>query len=194
MENYCGPACRICGVPLVSAYADRCRKCIEDPPAYSRAASFGIYEKTLAAAIHHFKFLGVRRLAKPLAELMLVHELSDIQAIVPVPLTRLGLKSRGFNQSLLLAYYISRRRKIPLERNALKKTHETLPQIGLSAKERAANVKKAFTCTGRVKNLNILLIDDVMTTGSTVNACAAELITAGAKSVEVLTLARAGLI
>jgi len=76
--------------------------------------------------------------------------------------------------------------------DVLIKILDTPSQVGLSAKERAANVKKAFACTGRVSGMNVLLIDDVMTTGATVNSCSRQLLRAGAESVHVLTLARAG--
>ncbi|MDP2156904.1 MAG: phosphoribosyltransferase family protein, partial [Nitrospirota bacterium] len=105
-----------------------------------------------------------------------------------------GLKNRGFNQALLLARHLSDEKKIPLLMNVLRKIVETPPQVGLSAKERAVNVKKAFACRGTVAGINVLLVDDVMTTGATVNACAKQLLKAGAKSISVLTLARAGII
>jgi ComF family protein len=192
LERYTGPSCSRCGVPLVSTHADRCRNCIEVPPAFSKAVSFGHYEGTLASAIHHFKFLGIRRLSKPLAELLLFFGAEGIDAVIPVPLSPGGLKNRGFNQALLLAHHLSGKKNLPLLMDVLRKIVDTPPQVGLSAKERAANVRKAFACSGNVSGMNILLIDDVMTTGATVNACAKQLLRAGAKSVQVLTLARAG--
>ncbi len=189
---YRGPSCCSCGVPLASAHADRCGPCRESPPAFSRAVSFGKYEGTLAAAIHHFKFLGLRRLAAPLAELLASVPTDDCDAIIPVPLSIGSLRIRGFNQALLLAHHLSKLRGIPLMMDLLIKILETPPQVGLSAQERAANVKKAFACTGRAGGLNVILLDDVMTTGATVNACAKQLLRAGARNVQVLTLARAG--
>jgi len=111
-----------------------------------------------------------------------------------VPLSPGSLKSRGFNQSLLLSRHLAGEKKIPLLIDVLRKVAETPPQVGLSAKERAVNVKKAFACRGMVAGINVLLVDDVMTTGATVNACSRQLLRAGAKSVSVLTLARAGMI
>ncbi len=192
--QYTGPSCRICGVHLVSLHVDRCQHCLEDPPAFTKAISFTHYEGLIASAIHHFKFLGIRRLSKPLSLFLLFHDTEGIDAIIPVPLSQSGLKSRGFNQALLLSRHLSKEKKIPLLMDVLRKIVETSPQVGLSAKERAANVKKAFACRGNVAGLNVLLIDDVMTTGATVNACSRQLLKAGAKSVSVLTLARAGLI
>ena len=192
--QYTGPACRICGVHLVSVHADRCQHCLEDPPAFTKAHSFAHYEGLIASAIHHFKFLGIRRLSRPLAEFLLFHDTEGIDAVVPVPLSPSSLKTRGFNQALLLSRHLSEEKKIPLLMDALKKIVDTPPQVGLSAKERAANVKKAFACTDKVAGMNVLLIDDVMTTGATVNSCSRQLLKAGAKSVSVLTLARAGII
>ena len=99
-----------------------------------------------------------------------------------------------FNQALLLADALSRRKRLPLIIDVLRKVVDTPPQVGLSAKERAANVKNAFVCTGKVSGMSLLLIDDVMTTGATVDACAKQLLRSGAQSVNVLTLARASLL
>lgn len=194
IKQYTGPACRICGAHLVSVYADCCQPCLEDPPAFAAARSFTHYGGIIASAIHHFKFLGIRRLSRPLSEFLFFHDTEGIDAVVPVPLSSSGLKSRGFNQALLLSRHLSGEKKIPLLMDVLKKVVETPPQVGLSAKERTINVKKTFACTGKVTGMNVLLIDDVMTTGATVNACSKQLLTAGAKSVSVLTLARAGMI
>lgn len=194
IAQYTGPSCRICGVHLVSIYADRCQHCLSDPPPFVTAHSFTHYEGILASAIHHFKFLGIRQLSRPLAEFLLFYCTESKDAVVPVPLSPGSLKNRGFNQALLLSRHLSQEKKIPLVMDALRKIVDTPPQVGLSAKERASNVKKAFVCTGEVKGMNILLVDDVMTTGATVNACSRQLLRAGAKSVSVLTLARAGMI
>jgi len=135
----------------------------------------------------------MRRLSGPLAGLLLFYDTTGIDAVIPVPLSPGALKDRGFNQSLLVAHELSKRKKIPLLIDALRKVADTRPQVGLSAKERAANVKKAFFCNRKLAgSMNILLIDDVMTTGATVNACSRELLRSGAGSVSVLTLARAG--
>lgn len=136
--------------------------------------------------------MGIRRLSGPLSEFLLFHNAEGIDAVVPVPLSPRSLKDRGFNQSLLLSRHLSKKKKIPLLMDVLIKILDTPSQVGLSAQERAANVKKAFACTDRLTGMNVLLIDDVMTTGATVNACSKQLLRAGATSVSVLTLARAG--
>lgn len=194
MKHYAGPSCSICGIPLVSTWSDRCRSCLKNPPVFSRASSFGLYDTTLASVVHHYKFLGIRRLAKPLANLLMFYDTAGIDAFISVPLSPRGLKDRGFNQALLLAAALSREKRLPLIIDVLRKVADTPPQVGLSAKERAANVNKAFACTGKVSGMNILLVDDVMTTGATVNACAQQLLRSGARSINVLTLARASLL
>jgi ComF family protein len=161
------------------------------PPLFSKASSFGIYEGILAEAINRFKFQGIKRLAGPLGALLPDLDASGIDAVVPVPLSVTGLRNRGFNQSLLLAKAFSDRKKIPLVMDGLLKCRETGPQIGLSAKERAKNLRGAFSSPGRFDGMRVLLVDDVMTTGSTANECAKQLLNAGADDVSVLTLARA---
>lgn len=154
--------------------------------------SYGLYEGVLADAIHHFKFHGVRRLHRPLGGLLLTLEVSDSDVIVPVPLSLGGLRARGFNQSLLLARHVSVKTGMSLVIDGLVKVRETPPQVGLSARERTANLRGAFRVERDFRELKVVLVDDVMTTGATVAACASQLRKAGAAGVTVITLARAG--
>lgn len=164
---------------------------MKNPPAFAAVKSFGLFEGTLATAIHLFKFQRLRRLHRPLGELLFCFDLSGTDAIIPVPLTISGLRERGFNQSLLIAKAVSFRAKIPLIMDGLVKRTDTVPQIGLSRNERKANLKGAFSAERRFAGMKLLLTDDVMTTGSTANECSKELLKAGASEVTVLTLARA---
>lgn len=164
---------------------------MKNRPFFTRASSFGCYEGVLAEAINLFKFLGVRRLSSPLGRLLLACDMTDIDAIIPVPLSIKSLRKRGFNQSSLLAKVVSDNTGIPLFMNVLAKKRETLPQIGLSAKERISNIKGAFRAEKNLHGMKVLLIDDVMTTTATVNECSKELLKGRAKDVTVLTLARA---
>jgi ComF family protein len=143
-------------------------------------------------AINIYKFHGLRRLHTPLGKLLLEIDITAMDAIIPVPLGIKGLRERGFNQSLLLAKVISENAKIPLVMDGLMKIRETHPQVGLSAKERARNLKGAFIAKRDFRGKKLLLVDDVMTTGTTANECAKELFKAGAEDVAALTLARAG--
>lgn len=191
IRKYSGPSCKICGLPFISEYAEVCGECLKKAPLFTRAESFGLYENVLAMAINIYKFHGIKRLYKPLGKLLLDLDVTAKDAVIPVPLGIKGLRERGFNQSLLLAKVISENAKIPLVIDGLMKIRETHPQVGLSAKERAKNLKGAFSPTRDFHKMKLLLVDDVMTTGATANECAKQLLKAGAEDVAVLTLARA---
>jgi len=156
--------------------------------------NYGIYSNALAEAINLMKFSGLRRFANPLGKLLLNLEMPECDGIIPVPLSKSALRARGFNQSLLMAKVISRKLKTPLYMDMLLKRKDTLPQVGLSAKERMKNLKGAFKTGGKINKLRLLLLDDVMTTGATARECSKTLMRAGAKEVIVITLARAGMI
>lgn len=149
--------------------------------------------------IHSFKYQHKTHLRRPLALLALegltgfiVEQSPDL--IVPVPLHRSRLRKRGFNQALLLGNILSDRLSIPMLPAGLARIRQTEPQIELSAEQRRSNVKGAFTSTRPpdIAGRRILLLDDVMTTGSTVDECSKELQKAGASSTIVVTVARTG--
>jgi competence protein ComFC len=194
IKRYAGPSCSICALPFVSEYSRICGNCLKKRPPFSMVMPFGLYDGVLAEAISLFKFHGLRRLARPLGRLLLDLEIPQTDAVVPVPLTPKGLRQRGFNQSLLIAKVIAKKIGAPLFMDTLFKARETPPQIGLSARERQSNLKNAFQVRGDIKDKGVLLIDDVMTTGATVTECSKVLLKAGAKKVQVITLARAGMI
>jgi ComF family protein len=191
IKRYSGPACRICSTPLSSEFSDVCGGCLKNPPRFSRALAYGIYDGVLADAIHRFKFYGIKRLHRPLGRFLLTLDLSGIDALVPVPLSVRKLRERGFDQSLLLARVVSREAGIPLVFNGLLKKKDTLPQIGLSAAGRTANIRGAFSAERSFGGMRLMLIDDVMTTGATARECAKELLKAGAANVTAAALARA---
>ncbi len=164
------------------------------PPFFSKAICFGIYDGTLSEAINLFKFHGIKRLSRPLGELLLEFNISGIDAIVPVPLSVGGLRNRGFNQSLLLAKAVSDDTGIPLIMDGLRKQTETPPQVGLPAKDRTKNLKGAFMATKQFNDKRVMLVDDVMTTGATANECSRQLLRSGAAEVVVMTLARAAVL
>jgi competence protein ComFC len=193
IKIYTGPSCSICAMPFSSEYSMVCGQCLKKKPPFSKVTNYGLYEGVLAEAINQLKFHGVKRLSKPLGRLLLSLGLPKIDGIVPVPLNVKRLSERGFNQSLLLARVVSKAIKVPLLIDILFKKKETLPQLGLSAKERQSNLKDAFEANGDIKGLRLLLVDDVMTTGTTVTECSRKLLKAGAKDVVVLTLARSSM-
>ncbi len=191
IKRYSGPSCNICAAPFASEYSGLCSECLKKPPAFSKAMSFSLYDGVLATAINLFKFYGIKRLCRPLGKFLLEFDMKGIDAIIPVPLSIMVLRDRGFNQSLLLSKILTDNTKIPLILDGLVKRIETPPQIGLSAKERISNLKGAFRAERNFSGMKLLLVDDVMTTCTTSNECSKELLKAGAEDVTVLTLARA---
>ena len=161
---------------------------------FDAAYCFGSYEGNLREWIHLYKYGRVKTLCRPLGELLLAALPRGEQwdAIVPVPLHWQRRWRRGFNQSALLARFLARRKAIPMVQ-ALKRVRYTPTQTGLSNTGRRKNVAAAFDAVRRrsVSGRRILLVDDVMTTGSTAASCAAVLRRAGAASITLLTVARA---
>jgi ComF family protein len=163
----------------------------KEPP-FRYARSYGIYEGGLEEAIKQLKYYGITRLSSPLSDLLFKYPLPDVDVIIPVPLHGRRLKERGFNQSALIAKGISKRLKRPLLINCLIRTRYTTPQVNLTAKEREKNIKDAFSIndSGDIQGKDIMLIDDVFTTGATVRECSKVLQKAGAGNIYVITLAR----
>jgi ComF family protein len=189
--------CVSCRTPFQNAfpldYEGRCALCRHGLRGFDAAYCYGSYEGTLRALIHLYKYGKVRTLAKPLGD-MLAAALPRSEAfdmVTPVPLHWLRQWQRGFNQSELLAQTIARRCGIPLQRT-LKRVRSTASQAGLSNTGRRKNVTAAFQCRRDLKGRRVLLIDDVMTTGSTAASCALALKRAGARRVALLTVARVG--
>jgi ComF family protein len=198
------PWCDTCGAApaLPPAFADpsriarggSCAACEAAPPSYDYARSAAVYEGQLREALHALKFSGRRALAAPLGELAAEQCLASlpagIDALVPVPLARERERERGFNQAALLARRIGRRLAVPTRPRWLSRTRPTRPQSELSAGERRANVRGAFRASGKVAGRHVLVVDDILTTGATADACAQALRDAGALRVGVLTVAR----
>ncbi|MDJ0782483.1 MAG: ComF family protein [Desulfosarcinaceae bacterium] len=202
------PLCPRCGRPFVAREGDDhlCGDCRRHPAVFDRARAAGVYDGALRALILRFKFQGQVGLAVPLGGLLLETFLNhwqadDIDLILPVPLHSRRMRRRGFNQAYLLLrrwsvwYEAQHQAPLPcrIERDLLRRIRPTAPQTGLKRAAREDNLKKAFklrtpqACAGK----RILLVDDILTTGATVNACARVLRQAQARRVDVLTLARA---
>jgi len=192
------PICPKCGFPFVMGIGEDhlCGQCLQRQWHFGSARALGLYEGAIREAIHQLKYRGKSFLAKSLAGLLdrgyPFIDYGSYDLLVPVPLHPKRLRERGFNQALILGKAIGRREGIPCRGFLLKKITWSPPQIDLSPRERKENVKGSFAVTdpGRVRGKRLLLIDDVMTTGSTVNECARELLKAGAGEVDVFTLAR----
>lgn len=196
------PHCCLCGrlpekvAPITPDGFYLCSECRRHGWPFELARAPGPYEGVLKEAIHRFKYGGSRRLAVPLAALMVEVLLSealyaDIDLVVPVPLTYNKLLRRGFNQAALLAKEIGGRLKIPVSGRILVKITDTPSQTGLSRAAREINLKNTFKVTDApyLQGKNILIVDDVFTTGSTMSSAAAVIKRAGAVQVFVITAA-----
>lgn len=193
------PRCPRCGLGFYTVSGDDhlCSGCLSEEWDFARARSLGPYEGLMIEIISRFKFKGATRLAKPLGALLAEYKdpefsFSEFDLILSVPLHPKRLKQRGFNQSLLLARRVSQALSIPLDFKSLQRIRHTLPQTELSGPERKKNIRGAFEVkeTGGISGKRLLLVDDVFTTGATVQECSKVLLKAGAKQVDVLTLAR----
>ena len=202
------PFCIKCGIMFPSRQDDDhfCGDCLTHAKSFSTARSPGSFNRSLMAVIYSYKYRSKIQLARPLGALLLVTflqywDLNSIDMVIPVPLHISRLRKRGFNQALLLVRDWNRMAKdlhvgltsISLEWDILTRNRRTESQTGLARKLRLANIKNAFSIKDplKIEDKRILIIDDVYTTGATVNACAGELLNYGAQSVDVLTLARA---
>ena len=195
IEWVASPLCPCCGKVFSSREGPDhlCGDCQTEPPPFHRARAAVLYHGPVIKAVTRFKY-GRRMDCLPVMQSWLkIPPCLDLVAaadlLVPVPLHPKRLKARGFNQALLLAGAFP---GAPLRREALVRLRHTRPQVGLNPKVRRANVSKAFTVpqAREVKGKNILLLDDLFTTGATVRECARALKRAGARRVEVLTVAR----
>lgn len=190
--------CISCRTPFVNSFPldseGRCALCRSGLRAFDAAYSYGPYGGTLRELIHLLKYRGIQPLAAPLGGFLLRSLPRDeaFDAIVPVPLHWRRRWQRGFNQAELLARTVAHSTGIPA-RNMLRRVRATSTQAGLTNSARRRNMIQAFRCgrAEQVRDQRILLVDDVMTTGSTAAACARALKSAGAARVAVLTVARA---
>lgn len=191
-----GACCSLCSLPFPASEnsSHLCGRCLSKTPPYRRVFAYGHYDGMLRKAIHQFKFngkVGIDRYLAGLIDQCLTPDL-EIDLVVPVPLHVSSLKKRGYNQALLLARELSRLRPWRVETKLLKKTISTPPQHDLSAEQRARNLRGAFEVVRPLAGETVLLVDDVMTTGATVDVCSSALLQAGARDVFVVVVARAG--
>ena len=170
---------------------------IADPPSYGRARAAVRYDDIARDLVQRLKYGDRLDLARMIAAWMAVAGrdlVATAEALVPVPLYWRRLWGRRFNQAAVLAQLVAARRGLPVTCAALKRVRSTPQQVGLTRSEREANVQGAFKVTteGRaaVHGKRLLLIDDVMTSGATVDSCARTLLRAGAANVDVLVFAR----
>jgi ComF family protein len=170
---------------------------IADPPAYHRARAAVRYDEVARSLVHALKY-GDRHDLAPIMGRWMTRAgralLAEADALVPVPLHWRRLWVRRFNQSALLALAISKESGVAVAGHALKRIKPTVQQVGLSQSERALNVQGAFTVSAQsrpsIAGRRLVLVDDVLTSGATTDACARALLRAGANSVDVLVFAR----
>jgi len=200
-----GLLCRVCGEKLFSTFAGGnegalCGMCRRAEPHFKRAAAYGAYEGALRDLIHLFKYQGIRPAGKLLGDLLnravTSMAMPDTLTVIPVPLWAGKRQTRGFNQAEAIArpfMSLQSSSGIQLDTSILARTRETASQTGLTRHQRRANVRGAFTVAKpeKIKGRSILIVDDVMTTGTTAGECARVLRRAGAKEVFVATVARA---
>jgi len=200
------PLCTVCGRPYPDGSGDDhpCAMCLSRTPHFVRARAWACYPgedssgNPLRQVVQKFKYGRKVSLGKPLGRLMargceeFLNE-CRFDAIIPVPLHPKRLRWRGFNQSVLLARQVSRAYGVAMDPFLLCRNKATPPQTELNEEERRRNVRGAFALHPRrsVKGKRLLVVDDVYTSGATVNECSRTLRQAGAKEVYVLTLARA---
>ncbi len=194
------PFCSICGIPFISKEAGNhpCAACATHPKYFTIARALGVFEGSLQTAIHRWKYEGKTYLTPFFAEWMAgglsrYWEPNSADLLIPVPLHPQRLRERGFNQAFLLAKELSRRTGIPCPKKILQKKKPTIPQVNLSGVEREKGLTRTFHVdkSDALEGKSVLLVDDVYTTGATVNECAKALLGGGAREVNVLTLAHA---
>ena len=187
------PFCEHCGMHV--SKPGSCARCIELPYHLKAVRSLVVFEGPIRKAIHRIKYHQNQKLASIFAEMLanfFQYQLNwSIDMVIPVPLSGLRKKLRGYNQAALLAKPLARKLELHYSNQTLKRVRETRSQVGLSLVERRINVADVFRASPLVLNKNILIIDDVATSGSTLESCAKALREAGAKNIFGLTLARA---
>ena len=217
IERVPEPMCQVCGIPLqaASAYplldadetrpgaAHWCRACAESPPHFGKARAIARYRPGLSedgqvvpSMIRRHKYGRDQSLAHALAQCLgesLPLDENNYDLVIPVPLHRRRLRWRGFNQAALLGLAVARKIDCALEVAALARIRHTPPQTARNRIQRRQNVRGAFAVSrpDRIAHRRLLLVDDIMTTGATLDECARTLLAAGAQKVDVFTLARA---
>jgi competence protein ComFC len=184
------PYCSKCGYPLET---EECSNCSENSYVFTQARSAFLYEKAARTLVHELKYTGYTKIAEWLANQLYIRErhkdyLEELDCVTAIPLHRVRKRERGFNQSELIARALAAKIGKPYMGIVLNRKNYTESQTQLSGAQRRRNLQGAFSL-GRydAKDKKILLVDDVFTTGSTVNEASKVLLGAGAKDVYVLT-------
>ncbi len=169
---------------------NRCGRCLATPPAYDRVHASCRYDYPIAALIQEFKFSGRLQHARPLSALLKERCTLTADLVVPMPLSPARMRMRGFNQALLLAQPLARATGSIVDASLCVRQLETSPQSQLPWNARKRNIRGAFTVTRNIPSQRIIVVDDVLTTGSTMNELARVLKRAGASEVIGCVIAR----
>ena len=188
--------CQRCALPLAEGINNTvlCGRCIRKTPAFDYAYSPFRYEDEVIGLVHQLKFGEKISYAKAMGEMLFRQLLATDEkpdCLLPVSLHSSRLRQRGFNQSIEISRVISRQLSIPIERTAIVRHRSTVAQTGLNAKQRQKNIRGAFSVVAELNYKHVLIIDDVMTTGATVNELARVLKKNKVERVGVLSIARA---
>lgn len=188
--------CAKCGKPIDEIYIPaKCPDCTNEDFYFTRAFSCVEYDENTKKIVYGLKYNGYRYFAYHISEIMVEHlrklGFLDFDIIIPVPLHKARERERGFNQAYLIAKYLGRSLDKQIDKKSLIRAKNTMEQNKLTKEERRENLKKAFEIreNHNIIDKNILLVDDVFTTGETVNQCSKVLIENGAKKIYVITFA-----
>ena len=188
--------CVRCALPLAEDVGNTalCGRCIQNPPSFDYAYSLFRYEEDVIGLVHQLKFGEKISYSRTIGEMLLQQMLGTDEkpdCILPVSLHSSRLRQRGFNQSIEISRVLAKKLDLPIEHSAIVRQRRTVAQTGLDAKQRQKNIKGAFSVAGEINYKHVLIVDDVMTTGATVNELAKVLKTNKVERVGVLSIARA---
>lgn len=190
------PRCHYCAKPLTLSTPNTCQQCSKKNYPYQRLISATAYKEPLISLIHLFKYKNCDYLADFLTSLMIKQlskinfDASNYHFITPIPLHRDKLKTRGYNQTQLLAKLLSNYFKIPFRDDIIINTNIRPSQTKLLKKKREKNVTGIFTIKKNLNKKRIILVDDIFTTGSTISACSNALKEKGTEAITIITLAK----
>lgn len=191
------PLCRLCSKKIEKNTSGLCKECRANSFAYDRVISVTAYKEPLVSLIHLFKYKSYDYLGEFFASLMTQHfskigfSLYNYATITCVPMHTAKLRDRGYNQAAILAKLLANYFKIPYKDDIIYESKERISQTQIDKQNRKVNVRDVFLVKDTASGENIILVDDIFTTGSTVNACAGALKEKGAKAITVITLSKA---
>jgi ComF family protein len=180
--------CPQCALPTPAG--NICGACLGHPPRFDAVTAAFAYDWPLSTLIHHYKYAGNLALARLLANALGTCIATPVDLILPMPLAPQRLRERGFNQALEMARIISRATGLPLAVDACRRVRDGAPQAALPWQERAKNIRGAFVCDADLSGMRVAVIDDVLTTGATLNELSRNLRKAGALEIHGWVVAR----